>query len=180
MRHNVLTFDFLGQLEADERIANAHHLVDGACQHWGQTNESRTRTGEDDAADGAVRMVDVVHVQRIANTDDELRRGFTNDFLGFFETFVTGHILQTNLVFDAFRVFEGDAQRIGDGVGHVVGTGRHDAHIGGFSVIEHDHVGAVAVDVDHRFGLRLVGVAEQAGQRERTGVDGGDHETRAE
>ena len=125
MRHNVLTFDFLGQLEADERIANAHHLVDGACQHWGQTDKSRTRTGEDDAADGAVRMVDVVHVQRIANTDDELRRGFTNDFLGFFETFVTGHILQTNLVFDAFRVFEGDAQRIGDGVGHVVGTGRH-------------------------------------------------------
>ena len=86
--------------------------------------------------------------------------------------------MQTNLVFDAFRVFEGDAQRIGDGVGHVVGTGRHDAHVGGFSVIEHNHVGAVAVDVDHRFGLRLVGVAEQAGQRERTGVDGGDHETR--
>lgn len=72
----------------------------------GQSDQPCAGSGKHHAADGAARMVHVVQVERIADADDQLRRGFADDFLGFFESFVAGHVLQADLVFDAFGVFE--------------------------------------------------------------------------
>lgn len=66
-----------------------------------QSDQPCAGSGKHHAADGAARMVHVVQVERIADADDQLRRGFADDFLGFFESFVAGHVLQADLVFDA-------------------------------------------------------------------------------
>ena len=106
MRHDVLPFHFFGKPETDEGVADPHHFVDGTGQYRRQSDQPCAGSGKHHAADGAARMVHVVQVERIADADDQLRRGFADDFLGFFESLVAGHVLQADLVFDAFGVFE--------------------------------------------------------------------------
>ena len=59
-----------GADDVSDAIANAHHLVDGACQHWRQTDESRTRTGDErlEKAEEVIRETTAQLIVGIRNT----------------------------------------------------------------------------------------------------------------
>ena len=97
--------------------------------------------------------VGVVHVQGVTNTDNQLCRGVTDDFLGFFESFLADDVLQADTVLDFECAFEQDVECLGHGLSDIVCTGRYGSQRDRVPLQEDDDIGAVGTDIDDSDGL---------------------------
>ena len=117
---NVLPLGVLSNNEVNKRVADGDGFVRGAGEHGREARKHGSCADEDDIVRDLRGVVGVVHVECVSNTDDQLRRGVADDFLGFFKSLITDDVLQADAVLDFERAFERDVQRFGDRLGDVV------------------------------------------------------------